>query len=104
MDYKVILSDLAKRQLDDILFYIYATLDNEVAAARILEDAEYTIQKLAQIGGSLKICEEPELAEYDYRKMHFLSHRYLMLYTINGTCIHVDRIYHELEDYKNLPD
>ena len=104
MDYKVILSDLAKRQLDDILFYIYATLDNEVAAARILEDAAYTIQKLAQIGDSLKICEEPELAEYGYRKMHFLSHRCLMLYTINGTCIHVDRIYHALEDYKNLPD
>ena len=104
MDYKVILSDLAKRQLDDILFYIYATLDNEVAAARILEDAEYTIQKLAQIGDSLKICEEPELAESGYRKMHFLSHRCLMLYTINGTCIHVDRIYHALEDYKNLPD
>ena len=104
MDYQVILSDLAKRQLDDILFYIYATLDNEVAAARILEDAEYTIQKLAQIGDSLKICEEPELAEYGYRKMHFLSHRCLMLYTINGTCIHVDRIYHALEDYKNLPD
>lgn len=104
MDYKVILSDLAKRQLDDILFYICVTLGNEVAAARVLEDAENTVQKLAQVGGSLKICEEPELAEYGYRKMHFLSHRYLMLYTINGTCIHVDRIYHELEDYKNLPD
>lgn len=71
MDYKVILSDLAKRQIDDILFYIYATLGNEVAAARVLEDAENTVQKLAQVGGSLKICEEPELAEYGYRKMHF---------------------------------
>jgi len=104
MDYKVILSDLAKLLLDDILFYIYATLGDEVAAARVLEDAENTVQKLAQAGGSLKICEEPELAEYGYRKMHFLSHRYLMLYTINGTCIHMDRICHELEGYKNLPD
>ncbi len=50
MDYKVILSDLAKRQFDDILFYIYATLGNEVAAARVLEDAENTVQKLAQAG------------------------------------------------------
>ncbi len=104
MDYKVILSDLAKRQLDDILFYIYATLGSEVAASCALEDAENTVQKLAQVDGSLKICEEPDLAEYGYRKMHFLSHRYFMLYTINGTSIHVDRIYHELEDYKNLPD
>lgn len=104
MDYKVILSDLAKRQLDDILFYIYMVLGNETAAARVLEDTENTVRRLARVGGSLKICEEPELAKYGYRKIHFLSHRYLMLYTINGTDIRVDRIYHELEDYKNLPD
>lgn len=32
MDYKVILSNLVKRQLDDILFYIYATPGNEIVA------------------------------------------------------------------------
>ncbi len=104
MDYKVMLSDLAKRLLDDILFYIYVTLGNEAAAGRVLEDAEKNIQELSQVGDSLKICEESELEEYDYRKMHFLSHWYIMPYTINGNLIHVDRIYHELEDYKNLPD
>lgn len=104
MDYKVILSDLSKRQLDDILFYVYATLGNEVAVSRILEDAENTVQKLAQVGSSLKICEEPKLAEYGYQKIHFLLQYYLMLYMISGAYIHVDRIYHELEDYKNLPD
>ncbi len=54
MDYKVILSDFAKLQLDDILFYICMTLGNETAASRVLQDAEHTIQKLTQIGGSLK--------------------------------------------------
>ncbi|MCM1045949.1 MAG: hypothetical protein NC417_10605 [Candidatus Gastranaerophilales bacterium] len=54
MDYKVILSDIAKQQLDDILFYIYATLGNQAAAACVLEDAENTIQKLSQVGASLK--------------------------------------------------
>ena len=104
MGYKVIFSDYAKRQLDDILFYIYVTLGNETAAESVLRDAENTMQKLAQVGSSLRICNEPELAQYGYRKMHFLSHRYIMLYTINDKEIHVDRIYHELEDYKNLPD
>ncbi len=104
MDYKVILSDFAKQQLDDILFYICMTLGNETAAGSVLQDAENTIQKLAHVGGSLRKCDEPELTQYGYRKMHFLSHRYIMLYTINGREIHVDRIYHELEDYKNLPD
>lgn len=79
-------------------------LGNEVAAARVLKDADNTVQKIAQVGGPLKICEEPELTEYGYRKMHFLSYHCLMLYTINGTYIHVDRICNELKDYENLPD
>lgn len=104
MDYKVILSDFAKLQLDDILFYICMTLGNEVAARNVLQDAENTMRKLAQVGGSLKICDEPELAQYGYRKIHFSSHRYIMLYTLAEKEVHIDRIYHELEDYKNLPD
>ena len=104
MDYKVILSDFAKQQLDDILFYICMTLCNETAAHSVLQDAENTIQKLSQFGASLKLCTEPELAQYGYRKIHFLSHRYIMLYIIEGKEIHIDRIYHELEDYQNLPD
>lgn len=104
MDYKVILSDYAKQQLDNILFYICMMLGNETAARSVLRDAENAIQKLSQVGDSLKICDEPELAQYGYRKIHFSSHRYIMLYTIEGKEIHIDRIYHELEDYKNLPD
>lgn len=104
MNYKVTLSDFAKLQLDNIIFYISMTLGNESAAKSILQDAEKAIQKLALAGSSLKICDEPELAQYGYRKMHFSSHRYIMLYTIKEKEILIDRIYHELEDYKNLPD
>ena len=104
MNYRVILSNFAKQQLDNILFYISITLCNETAARNVLQDAENTIQQLAQSGGSLKLCDEPDLAQYGYRKIHFSSHRYIMLYTIEGKDILIDRIYHELEDYQNLPD
>lgn len=104
MAYNVILSDFAKQQLDDILFYICMMLGNETAARSVLQDAENAIQKLAHVAHSLKICDEPELAQYGYRKIHFSSHRYIMLYTIAGKEVHIDRIYHELEDYQNLPD
>lgn len=70
MNYKVTLSDFAKLQLDNIIFYISMTLGNESAAKSILQDAEKAIQKLALAGSSLKICDEPELAQYGYRKMH----------------------------------
>ena len=98
------MSDFAKQQLDDILFYICMTLCNETAAHSVLKDAENTIQKLSQSGASLKLCTEPELAQYSYRKIHFSSHMYIMLHIIEGKEIHIDRIYHELEDYQNLPD
>lgn len=104
MDYKVILSDFAKQQLDNILFYICITLSNETAARSVLQDAENTMQQLARSGGSLKLCDEPDLAKYGYRKIHFSSHRYIMLYIVEGKEIHIDRIYHELEDYQALPD
>ncbi|MCM1184564.1 MAG: type II toxin-antitoxin system RelE/ParE family toxin [Roseburia sp.] len=82
MTYKVTVSDFAKRQLDNILFYICITLGNESAAKSVLQDAENTIRKLAHISGALKLCDEPELAQYGYRKIHFASHRYIMLYII----------------------
>lgn len=78
MGYKVILSEFAKQQLDDILFYICVTLGNGTAAGSVLQDAEKAVQKLEQVGGSLKICDEPELAQYGYRKIHFSSHRYII--------------------------
>lgn len=90
MNYKVILSNCAKQQLDDIIFYIRMMLGNEIAAGSVLQDAENTIQKLAQVGGSLKMCDEPELAQYGYRKIRFSSHRYIMLYTVGGTEIYID--------------
>lgn len=83
MDYKVILSDFAKQQLDDILFYICITLCNETAARSVLQDAENTIQKLSQSGASLKLCEEPQLAQYGYRKIHF---SYYKSVSISSSC------------------
>ncbi len=103
MNYKVILSDFAKQQLDDILFYISITLCNDTAARSVLQDAENIIQKLSQSGASLKLCDEPELAQYGYRKIHFSSHRYIMLYIIEAKETRIDRIYHELEHSHNLP-
>lgn len=52
MDYKVILSDIAKRPLDDILFTFMQCWETKWPPPAFLEDAENTVQKLAQVGGS----------------------------------------------------
>ena len=43
----------------------------------------------------------PRLNTLGYRKIHFLSHRYFMLYRVEGNLVIVDNIFHELQDYEN---
>lgn len=40
MDYEIILTELAKKQLDQIVYYILFELKNEQAALHVLKDAE----------------------------------------------------------------
>ena len=43
----------------------------------------------------LKLCTHPQLKKHGYHIIHFMSHRYLMLYRIEGTTAYVDAIYHD---------
>ena len=42
-----------------------------------------------------------QLKKHGYHIIHFMRHRYLMLYRIEGTIAYVDAIYHQLQDYEN---
>ncbi len=48
------------------------------------------------------LCIEPELARHGYRKYNLPHHKYILLYRVIGQRVFIDRIYHELQDYKNL--
>lgn len=100
--YKVVLSDLAKSQLNDYVNYIQYTLLNDQAAGAVLDDALETIDQLKISAGSLKLCENPELNKLGYHRINFLHHDYLMLYKLNGRTANVDAIYHQMQDYENL--
>ena len=50
---------------------------------------------------SLKLCENPRLQMFGYRRINFLSHRYFMLYRIEEDIVFIDNIFHELQDYEN---
>lgn len=43
-----------------------------------------------------------QLKSDGYRAIHFMRHRYLMLYRIEGATVYVDAIYHQLQDYENI--
>ncbi len=61
-----------------------------------------TKQHLANVAASLKLCDNPVLASYGYRKIHFAKHNFVMLYRIEGKTVIVDGMFHELQDYEGI--
>lgn len=101
MAYKVVLMKCAEDDLDRFVAYLLFEKKNEQAARNLLEDFEATRNSLSTVADCLKLCETPKLKEQGYRRINFLSHRYFMLYRIEGDIVFVDSIFHEMQDYES---
>ena len=101
MDYKVKMTNDAKEDLEAIIQYLLFEKKSEQAAGNVLDDFENTKNLLKQVAGSLKLCENPRLAELGYRRINFMSHKYFMMYRIEGDTAIIDNIFHELQDHEN---
>ena len=53
------------------VFYTVETLGNRQAAKAILADARDAAKRLSMTADSLRICNNPVLAKYGYRKIRF---------------------------------
>ena len=76
MDYNVVLTSDAEEDLDRFIRYLLFEKKNPQAAANLLDDFEATRETLHRVAGSLKLCDNPRLSTFGYRKIRFLSHRY----------------------------
>ncbi|MCM1127133.1 MAG: type II toxin-antitoxin system RelE/ParE family toxin [Lachnospiraceae bacterium] len=101
MDYKVIITEDAETDMDNFLHYLLFEKKNEQAVCNLIDDFEATITSLTHVAESLKMCENQHLKKLGYRRMNFMSHRYFMLYRVEGDTVFVDNIFHELQDYEN---
>lgn len=102
MAYKILLTEEAEKDFEHFLDYLIYEKRNPQTAEHLIEDFDETEKVLSDIAGSLKLCENPRLRRYGYRKMHFLSMRYFMLYRIDGNNVIIDNMFHDLQDYENL--
>lgn len=102
MDYNVIVTEDAEQDLNQFLHYLIYEKKNEQAAKNLLDDFETTVNLLSHVAASLKYCGNPKLRENEYRRINFCSHRYFMLYRVDGKHAIVDNIFHELQDYENI--
>ena len=102
MVYKIVITPDAEQDLDGFIKYLLFEKKSRKAAQNILDDFEATKNSLLQVAESLKLCENPKLKKFGYRRINFLSHRYFMLYRVVDNTIYIDNIFHELQDYENL--
>ena len=102
MDYRVVIMEGAEEDLNRFVTYLLFEKESEQAARNLLNDFEETKVSLSKVAGSLKLCDNSKLRELGYRRINFLSHRYFMLYRIEGDTVFVDNIFHELQDYENM--
>ena len=102
MDYNVVVTKSAEEDLNRFIQYLLFEKGNEQAAKNVLDDFERTIRTLEQVAGSLKYCENPRLKKAGYKRISFMSHKYFMLYHIEGNRAIVDNIFHELQDYEKV--
>ena len=92
MDYKVVVTTDAEEDLDRFIRYLLFEKQNRQAASNVLNDFEAAVHTLSNVVGSLRLCGNPRLNALGYRKIHFLSHRYFMLYRLEGNLAIVDNI------------
>lgn len=101
MDYKVVVTRDAEEDLERFIKYLLIEKKSIQAAENVLNDYDATIVSLKHVAGSLKLCDNPRLRQFEYRRINFLNHRYFMLYRIEENVVFVDNIFHELQDYES---
>lgn len=69
MDYRVLVTDDAYEDPDNILYHRLFVVRNEQAAKSVLDDFEWTKEQLSHTAGSLGLCENIKLRSRGYRRM-----------------------------------
>lgn len=101
MNYKIIVTDQAEEQLDNILYYILMQFNSREGAKSVLDDVLKTYEKLRYVAGSLQLCNDKYLASKGYRKIVLEKHNYVLLYQMRDDEVYVNGIFHVSENYKD---
>ncbi len=99
--YKVVITDKAKSQLKEYLYYLRNDLKNPQAAKAVRDDYAETVKQIRNVAGSLKTCDNPNLAKRNLKRICFQRHDYVILFRVEDNIATIVRIYHMLQDYEN---
>ena len=101
MQYKIVITPTASKQLENYFMYTADVLKNPVAAKAIISDARNTKNELTNLAGSLPYCDNPKLKSQGYKKIEFLKHDFYMVFRVVEDKAVVEGMFHALQDYEN---
>ena len=70
MEYKVVMTLDAERDLERHIRYLLEEKMNSQAATNVVNDFEETKQVLSTVASSLQLCANPKLNELGYRRIN----------------------------------
>lgn len=99
MMYKIKVSKLAHRDLEQIVSYLLVNLDNPTSATRLLDKIEVCYGYLKRNPYMYAICENAGLEKEGYRKI--LISNYVLIYKIDESSkkVNVMRFFYGAQDY-----
>ena len=99
MNYKLIVSEQADRNIKEIIEYVAVRLNNPEAARNIISEIEEVYDKLEDNAEGYTYCSDPFLASKGYRKIFLKKCRYVVLYIVKDNEAQISGVFHILEDY-----
>lgn len=98
MRYNVEISELAEEQYDNILDYLANVKRNPQAVNGVIEDFDYAIEQLEDMADAFGYCADDRLRSLGFHKLHFKTHKYLLVYRVSDNKAIIEGMYHELQD------
>ena len=102
MPYKLIVSEDAHRDIDEITGYIARELSNVQAAISFLDGVEDSYRYIAESPNMYSLCADDRLHQEGYRKIPVKN--YLVIYRVDEAekRVFIVRVIHGFRDYARL--
>ena len=102
MDYKIVETSSAVKDMERIVTYIAQSLENPQAATAFLDAVEQCYRYLETTPEMYERCHDPQLRLMGYRKA-VIKH-YILIYKINESqkTVYILRLFYGKQDYEKL--
>ncbi len=102
MDYKLIISNSAHNDFDEIITYITKTLYAPEAAMRLADAIEECFDRLKKFPFMFSLIESPEIVERSYRRAIVKNH--VVVYEVDEAAqtVFIRRIFYGTSNYFDL--